>query len=137
MRTLLNLLPPSDNDKTKYSVDQPFEVESFLSSPPPLHPHALTVLHHRGLVGAIRRNCCEWHCGQWNNQSWRNGDVSPPISLLLVSEIDPVQDWSGCQRKLPSNLRQEHAEETCHCHFCRSWSDGVPRFKEDQETDGS
>ncbi|KAF9792749.1 P-loop containing nucleoside triphosphate hydrolase protein [Thelephora terrestris] len=25
MRTLLNLLPPSDNDKTKYSVDQPFE----------------------------------------------------------------------------------------------------------------
>ena len=26
MRTLLNLLPPSDNDKTKYSVDQPFEV---------------------------------------------------------------------------------------------------------------
>jgi translation elongation factor EF-Tu-like GTPase len=27
MRTLLNLLPPSDDDKTKYSVDQPFEVE--------------------------------------------------------------------------------------------------------------
>lgn len=25
MRTLLNLLPPSDKDKTKYSVDQPFE----------------------------------------------------------------------------------------------------------------
>lgn len=25
MRTLLNLLPPSDNDKAKYSVDQPFE----------------------------------------------------------------------------------------------------------------
>lgn len=35
MRTLMNLLPPSDNDKTKYSVDQPFEVEPFsLISPP-------------------------------------------------------------------------------------------------------
>lgn len=38
MRTLLNLLPPSDQDKTKYSADQPFEVE-FLSSPLPHYPH--------------------------------------------------------------------------------------------------
>lgn len=40
MRTLLNLLPPSDNDKTKYSVDQPFEVE-FFSFPSPPHSHTL------------------------------------------------------------------------------------------------
>jgi hypothetical protein len=39
MRTLLNLLPPSDNDKTKYSVDQPFEVELFLYTI--THPHII------------------------------------------------------------------------------------------------
>ena len=40
MRTLLNLLPPSDNDKTKYAVDQPFEVAAF-SLPSFPHPYTL------------------------------------------------------------------------------------------------
>ena len=35
MRTLLNLLPPSDNDKTKFSVDQPFEVWPSSATLPP------------------------------------------------------------------------------------------------------
>jgi len=40
MRTLLNLLPPSDDDKTKYSVDRPFEVRS-LSVTPSFRPHTV------------------------------------------------------------------------------------------------
>lgn len=57
----------------------------------------------------------------------------PPFVSVSVSEIDPVQDGPGCQRKLHSDLHQEHAEETGYCHIGRGWADSIPSFEADQE----
>lgn len=57
MRTLLNLLPPSDDDKTKYSVDQPFEVRTssvtLSSRPHTIFQYSITEVWSVPFVGTV------------------------------------------------------------------------------------
>lgn len=57
MRTLLNLLPPSDNDKAKYCVDQPFEVipsfAALSSRPHTIFQYSITEVWSVPFVGTV------------------------------------------------------------------------------------